>query len=71
MAASAKATSTLERHYRIGELARLLNVSRGSVYVWLRGEFVVDFARPGRKGVKLVPESTVQHILEKRRKRFR
>ncbi len=71
MAASAKATSTLERHYRIGELARLLNVSRGSVYIWLRGEFVVDFARPGRKGIKLVPESTVRRLLERHKKRFR
>jgi hypothetical protein len=61
----------VERHYRISELAQLLHVSRGTAYNLLRGEFVIDFAAPGRRGVKLVPESTVQRILEKRRRQFR
>ncbi len=61
----------VERHYRIADIARLLGVSRGTVYNLLRGELVVDLAAPGSRGVKLVPESTLQRILEKQRKRFR
>ncbi len=62
---------SLEAHYRISKLARLLGVSRGTVYNLLRGEIVVDFAAPGCRGVKLVPESTVRRLLERHKKRFR
>ena len=62
---------SLEAHYRISKLARLLGVSRGTGYNLLRGEIVLDFARPGRKGVKLVPESTVRRLLDRHRKKFR
>lgn len=61
----------MEQHYRVAEVAQILHVSRATVYNLLRGEFVVDFAAPGCKGVKLVPESTVCRLLEKHRKRFR
>ncbi len=71
MATSAKASSTLGPMYRITEVARLLHVSRPTVYNLLRGELVIDFARPGRKGVKLVPESTIRRLLERRTRRFR
>ena len=64
-------TAQLEPHFRISEVAHLLHVSRGTVYSLLRGEFVIDFAAPGHKGTKLIPESTLRRILEKRKKRFR
>ena len=60
-----------ERHYRISELALMWGVSRGTVYNLLRGQDVVSFAQPGKRGVVLVPESTVNLILQKRRKTFR
>ena len=71
MATSTKGTGTLEPMYRIAEVANHLHISRPTVYNLLRGEFVVDFARPGRKGIKLVPESTVRRLLECHKKRFR
>ena len=62
----------IEKHYRISEAARLLGVSRGTIYNLLRGEWVVDFAPSGGcKGVKLIAESTVARLLERHRKRFR
>lgn len=66
-----KTVTTIEPHYRISQVASLLGVSRGTVYNLLRGEMVVDFARPGRRGIKLVPESTLQRLLEKKRKVLR
>ena len=56
----------IERHYRIPELAAMFGCSRGTVYNLLRGENVVSFAEPGRRGVTLVPESTVARVLKKR-----
>lgn len=64
-------TTQLEPHYRISEVADLLHISRATVYGLLRNEFVIDFAAPGHKGTKLIPESTLRRILEKRKKRFR
>ena len=61
----------IEKHYRISEVARLLGVSRGTIYNLLRGEWVVDFAPSGQKGVKLIAESTVARLLERQKKRFR
>ncbi len=61
----------IEQHYRIAEVARLLRVSRGTIYNLLRGEWVVDFAPSGQKGVKLIAESTVARLLERHKKRFR
>jgi hypothetical protein len=61
----------IEPHYRIAEAARLLRVARPTMYNLLRGLPVVDFAPPGKKGVKLVPASTLRRLLEKNTKRFR
>lgn len=61
----------LERHYRIAELASMWGVSRGTVYNLLRGEAVVSFAQPGRRGTTLVPASTVEKVLKKKQRVFR
>ncbi|MCH8948644.1 MAG: hypothetical protein IH789_13640 [Acidobacteria bacterium] len=61
----------VERHFRIAEVAKLLGLSRAGVYKILRNEVIVDFARPGKKGVKLVPESTLKRLLDRHRKTFR
>ena len=61
----------IERHYRIPELAAMFSCSRGTVYNLLRGENVVSFAEPGRRGITLVPESTVVKLLSKRERVYR
>ena len=65
------ATQQIERHFRIAEVAKLLGLSRGAVYSILRGEVLVDFSRPGKKGIKLVPESTLKRLLDRHKKPFR
>jgi predicted transcriptional regulator len=67
----ATVTPQIERHYRIGEVAKLLGLSRAGVYNILRGEVLVDFSRPGKKGIKLVPESTLKRLLDQHTKTFR
>ena len=61
----------VERHFRIAEVAKLLGLSRAGVYNILRGEILVDFSRPGKKGTKLVPESTLKRLLDQHTKTFR
>jgi transposase len=61
----------IEPLYRIAEIARMLHVSRGTVYNLLRGSRIVDFGGKGKKGVKLVPESVLREILERKTKTFR
>lgn len=61
----------IERHYRISELAALLGCSRGTIYNALRGEKVVHFAEPGRRGIMLIPESTLAKVLKKRERVYR
>ncbi len=61
----------VERHFRIAEVAKLLGLSRAGVYKILRNEVIVDFARPGKKGIKLVPESTLKRLLDQHTKTFR
>ncbi len=61
----------VERHFRIAEVAKLLGLSRAGVYNILRGEVLVDFSRPGKKGIKLVPESTLKRLLDRHTKTFR
>lgn len=63
--------SKVERHYRISELASMWGVSRGTVYNLLRNENIVSFAAPGRRGITLIPESTVAKILKKRERVYR
>jgi predicted transcriptional regulator len=65
------ATQQIEKHFRIAEVAKLLGLSRGAVYSILRGEVLVDFSRPGKKGIKLVPESTLKRLLDRHKKTFR
>ena len=67
----ATVTPQIERHYRIGEVAKLLGLSRAGVYNILRGEVLVDFSRPGKKGIKLVPKSTLKRLLDQHTKTFR
>jgi NADH:ubiquinone oxidoreductase subunit E len=57
--------------YRIAEVAKMLHISRASVYNLLRGERIVDLGGKGRKGVKLVPASVLHEILERKTKTFR
>lgn len=61
----------LPPYFSIEELAERWCCSRGSVYNWIRGETVVDFARPGHKGKKLVPREVVLRIEQKHTKNFR
>ena len=64
-------SSGLEPLYRISEVARMLHISRASVYNLLRGERIVDLGGHGKKGVKLVPESLLREILNRKTKTFR
>lgn len=52
-------------YFSIPELAERWRCSRGTVYNVIRGEKVLDFARPGRKGKKLVPVEVVRRIEER------
>jgi hypothetical protein len=60
-----------EQLYRISEIAKMLHVSRGSVYNLLRGSRIVDLGGKGGKGVKLVPASVLREILDRKTKTFR
>ncbi len=71
MAGLRQAGAGIEQHYRISQVAGILGVSRGTVYNLLRGEVVIDFTQLGKKGTKLVPESTLAHLLAKKRKVYR
>jgi hypothetical protein len=53
------------------DLAERWRCSRGTIYNLIRGERVVDFAAPGRKGKKIVPAETVRRIEERRTRVFR
>jgi hypothetical protein len=61
----------LPAYFSIDDLAERWCCSRGSVYNWIRGETVLDFARSGRKGKKLVPRAVVQRIERKHTKLFK
>lgn len=63
--------SGIEPLYRIAEIARLLHISRASVYNLLRGERIVDLGGKGKKGVKLIPVSVLRAILDRKTKTFR
>ena len=58
-------------YFSIGDLAARWRCSRGTVYNMIRGERVLDFAAPGRRGKKLVPASVVNRIEERRTRVFR
>jgi hypothetical protein len=48
--------------FSIPELATRWRCSRGTVYNMIRGERVLDFASPGRRGKKLVPVEVIERI---------
>ena len=58
-------------YFSIGDLARRWRCSRGTVYNMIRGERVLDFAAPGRRGKKLVPADVVGRIEQRKMKVFR
>ena len=58
-------------YFSIPELADRWRCSRGTVYNIIRGEHVLDFAAPGRKGKKLVPAEVVRRIEQRRMRVFR
>lgn len=60
-----------EQLYRIAEVARMLRISRASVYNLLRGERIVDLGGKGKKGMKLIPASVLREILERKMEIFR
>jgi hypothetical protein len=61
----------IEPHYRIAEIARMLHISRASVYNLIRGKKIIDLSGRRGKGVKLIPASTLREILEERTRTFR
>jgi len=70
----ANATTEVEKlpaFFSISQLAERWCCSRGAVYYFIRGERILDFAAPGRKGHKVVPASVVKSIEERRAKVFR
>lgn len=66
-----KNTLAEQPFYTIADLAARWRCSRASVYNFLRGELVIDFAsRPGRKGRKLVSAEIVRQIENRRARRL-
>ena len=59
----------IETHYRIQEAAKLLHVSRATIYNLIRGRRVVRLGR-GRQGI-LIPESVLKEIIKGRTNVFR
>jgi len=59
------------KYFSIPELAQRWRCSRGTVYNIIRGERVLDFATPGKKGKKLVPAELVRKIELRRTRPFR
>lgn len=58
-------------YFSIADLAARWRCSRGTVYNLIRGERVLDFAAPGRRGKKLVPSDVVARIEEANLRVFR
>jgi len=56
------ADAAMPPYFSIPELASRWRCSRGTVYNVIRGEKVLDFAAPGHKGKKLVPQEVVRRI---------
>jgi predicted DNA-binding transcriptional regulator AlpA len=68
---SSHATSMEAKYFSIPELAHRWRCSRGTVYNMIRGEKVLDFARPGHRGKKLIPHEVVERIEQKHMRCFR
>jgi hypothetical protein len=65
------APSKEAKYFSIPDLAHRWRCSRGTVYHTIRGEHVLDFAAPGRRGKKLVPADVVHRIEQRLMKVFR
>jgi hypothetical protein len=59
------------KYFSIPEIAERWRCSRGTVYNLIRGEKVVDFAPPGKKGKKIVPADVVRKIEQRHTRAFR
>jgi hypothetical protein len=72
-AASSFGTPTAKdaKYFSISDLAGRWRCSRGTVYNMIRGERVLDFAAPGRRGKKLIPADVVSRIEQRRMRVFR
>ena len=57
--------------YRIAEVAKMLHISRASVYNLLRGEKIIDLGGRNKKGIKLIPGSVLRGIIERKTRTFR
>jgi len=65
------AAKVVQEFFSIPDLAMRWRCSRGTVYNLIRGEKVLDFATPGRRGKKLVPAIVVARIEEANMRVFR
>jgi hypothetical protein len=59
---TAQTVPNVRPFFSIPDLSERWRCSRASVYNWIRGEKVLDFAANGRKGHKLVPLEVVLKI---------
>lgn len=69
--ANARPVPHAQPFFSIADLAERWRCSRGTVYNVIRGEKVLDFAAPGHRGKKLVPQEVVRRIEQKRTRCFR
>jgi hypothetical protein len=69
--ADSRSVSAWQPFFSIADLAERWRCSRGTVYNVLRGHPVLDFARIGHKGKKLVPAEIVRAIEQSRMKVWR
>ena len=69
--ADSRPVSGCQPFFSIADLAERWRCSRGTVYNVLRGQPVLDFARAGHKGKKLVPAEIVRAIEQSRMKVWR
>lgn len=69
--ASTGEPAPMQAFFSMADLASRWRCSRGTVYNIIRGEKVLDFAAPGRRGKKLVPQEVVRRIEQKRMRCFR
>ena len=59
-----------EQLYRISEIAKLLHVSRGSVYNLLRGERIIDLGGKNKRGCSSCPRPLFTRLLTERLRSF-
>jgi hypothetical protein len=69
--ASTGEAAPMQAFFSMADLASRWRCSRGTVYNIIRGEKVLDFAAPGCRGKKLVPQEVVRRIEQKRMRCFR